>query len=144
MTFVWPSPGASDTAPYLIAGIPFLFSATIPVNPTALRVKFPTVTKKITVRSLRTGDFFVGFTENGVKDNPAGINRRILVSAGQEPCFEMRVKEIWFYRRPGGSGDPSFDLIASLTQIPVYHFPTLTGSVDPVTGIVPPLFRGVG
>lgn len=136
-----PKSGTNDVNSYLIAGVPFIISGTAT---SAVRIKFPTVTNWVSIKNTGMGGstiLAVGFTQNGMIDNPTGTNRRFFLRESEERNIPIRVKEIWV---SGSSGNPQYDVIAGLTTVMTDSFPTLTSSVSLGTDLVPPIMKGVG
>ena len=127
MSLNWVKPGHNSAAEYQVSGVPYVTSsaATEVGTSTAVRVRFPYVTRWVTVASLdaAAGDnLYVGFTENGVKSNPTA-NRFVVIAGSTTPRLEVRCKELWFLAAASTTG---FSVMAGLTN--AKEFPVVSGS----------------
>lgn len=141
MSLQWPNAGTNSVETYIISGIPFVINGTTAA--TATRIAFPCVTNFISVKNTASGGttvLLVAFTENGINDNPSGINRRFSLAEGAERNLVLRVKELWV---SASSGAPTYDVVAGMTHVLPNQFPTITGTLD-VSGTAPHMYRGVG
>lgn len=139
MTLQWPKAGINDVGTFLISGIPFVLNGTASAT---TKVAFPTVTNYVSVKNTASGgslQLFVGFTQNGVEDNPTGINRRFILEEGELRELPFRIKELWV----SGAG-VAFDVVAGLSHVMPSQMPEITGSVSGTSDLVPPIFQGVG
>jgi hypothetical protein len=115
-TFQYPPPGPSSALEYMVSGLPFVVQVASTAG-TATNVRFPYVTKFVTVKNNGPAPLAVGFTENGV----LGTNK-FTVPSGSSYTGDLRMIDIFF------EGDATVELIAGLTQIPQKTFLILTGS----------------
>jgi hypothetical protein len=141
-------PGPMAVPEYQLSGVPFItgsaeaeLDATTPV-----RVSFPYVTSRLVIQSSGSNPVWVGFSENGVKGIDSGETHRFQL---QEPNVQQdtstnalsrieipaRCTEVWLMAVQGTAG---FQVLATLTGIPVVNMNTLTGSLDD------PIYKGVG
>ena len=164
MSSNWQKAGANHVPAYQMSGIPFVTSS-VPNEvhgphgngvSTPIEVKFPYVTKFITVRNTGAVELGVGFSADGVvepgarlasedtdKSLDAGRNYFMLSptddagTAGSDisiQTFEVRCTSIFFLAAvdedndPTANGTTSFSLLAGLTTIPAGNFPILTAS----------------
>ncbi len=126
------APGGNYVPAYQMSGLPFAQTGTI-VTSNTLSLNFPMVTKFFVVScSVPT---FMGFTQNGV----AGSNR-FLLSPGQSPVFELRVRDLYFRNESGVTS--SINVLAGLTAISVHDYPFVSSSF--ITGSNRMIYNGVG
>lgn len=134
MTFQYRSHGQADVASYLMTGLPWVSSSTVPSG-SVWRIQFPYVTNEITVRmasplgaSTNITSVGIGFTQNGVQSNK---NMFIIQSNGtnysEEIKVKIRTKELYIV---GLTGTSKVSVMAGLTLISSSSFPVLTGSAD--------------
>ncbi len=108
----YPSAGWFSTGAYLISGVPYLFTKTDLGNNTVHTVRFPSITREVTVvchaQSLK-----VHF-----KNTAANGNHYVLLEAGAGKIntitLPIRAREISV---TGGAADTSFSIAATLTGI---------------------------
>jgi hypothetical protein len=144
-----PSPGASYVPAYQTSAIPFVTSsATLSDVPTAgvsvdpINIKFPYVTKHLTIRNIGANDLRLAFSYSGSfapgeshgggsKSDHQQRNYFLIptgsASANAEATqtFDVRCKEIFLLGDQGATG---FSLIAGLTTINSSNFPILSAS----------------
>lgn len=134
MTFQYRSHGQADVASYLMTGLPWVSSSTVPSG-SVWRIQFPYVTNEITVRMAsplgaltNITSVGIGFTQNGVQSNK---NMFIIQSNGtnysEEIKVKIRTKELYIV---GLTGTSKVSVMAGLTLISSSSFPVLTGSAD--------------
>jgi hypothetical protein len=144
-----PQPGASYVPAYQTSAIPYVTSsATLSDVPTAgnsvdpINIKFPYVTKHLTIRNtgandLRlafsySGSFAPGESHNGGEKSAHQHRNYFLIPTGSASAnaeatqtFDIRCKEIFLL---GDGGTTGFSLIAGLTTINASNFPILSAS----------------
>ena len=157
-----PKSGPSYVPAYQVSGIPFVTSSVASEVPgpdsnslsEPVSVKFPYVTKFITIRNTGVNELRVGFSADGMisvgerranvnEDKPAGTTSNFFLiptGSGNQghpsiQTFDVRCKEIFFLSNATKASDPttagnstSFSLLAGLTTIESSQFPVLTGS----------------
>ena len=173
MSFRWPKPGLNHAPSYQQSGIPYVTRSAHAEVPGAdtnsastapVHIKFPYVTKFITIHNTGGNGLRVGFTQAGcyrtgerLPDNtpydnftenhfviPSSASANLGTHGMQIQTFEVRCKEIFFVSDASGATPDSdqatsFTLLAGLTTIPADNFPILTGAIG---GSV--AFEGVG
>jgi len=144
-----PSPGASYVPAYQTSAVPYVTSsATLSDVPTAgtaadpINIKFPYVTKYLTIRNtgandLRlafsySGSFAPGENHNGGTKSSHQHRNYFLIPTGSASAnaeatktFDVRCKEVFLL---GDGGSTGFSLIAGLTTINASNFPILSAS----------------
>ena len=142
MALNWPNLGPGDVASYQLSGVPFVTASVAnEVGDTPIRVKFPGVTRFITIYNPDAShDLRVGFSENGVKGEGASVsgsaydqrahhrNYFVIDATKTSPRLEIRCKEIFFTKDGAGGTEASFAIVAGITPIKNSNFPALTGS----------------
>lgn len=138
----YPFYGAGDVASYQMSGIPFVTSSKAnEVGDTPIVIKFPSVTRHITIRNTDGSHALrVGFSHSGSlglggsisgSDSKTGASHKnyfIIPADKTTPRLEIRCKELFFAKNGGGGTNASFTVIAGLTPIPTRNFPLLSGS----------------
>jgi len=134
--------GPNYVPAYQTSGTPFAKTVLAVSNTVAVRIKFPYVTRWISVSAsdVAAGGLRIGFSENGVEmTSKANYYYLPLVEdggtlfVGQTPRLELRCTEIWLLGEDAEINTVS--VIAGLTGIDKTSFPVLSASVG---------FDGVG
>tara|TARA_R100000005_G_C4957055_1_gene175217 strand:- start:204 stop:653 length:450 start_codon:yes stop_codon:yes gene_type:complete len=142
MPIDYPYWGVGDVASYQMSGVPFVTSsAANEVGDTPVVVKFPSVTRHVTIRNTDGSHAIrVGFTPNGVtakggsvsgSDSETGASHKnyfVIAADKTTPRLEIRCKQLFFAKDGGNSTEASFTIMAGLTPIPERNFPLLSGS----------------
>ena len=133
MSIHWAEPGEKSVGEYQCSGIPFVTASTLASGETR-HIGFPRVTKFILVRNANTGTsgdtiLAVGFTENGVKANPASQTNHIKLFGGESLTADLRVKSLFLSNSLGGDQTfIEFEILAGLTDIDNSKLFNITGS----------------
>ena len=133
MSIHWAEPGEKSVGEYQCSGIPFV-TASVLANGETRHIGFPRVTKFILVRNANTGTSLdsalaVGFTENGVKANPASQTNYITLFGGESLTADLRVKSLFLSNSIGGDQNfIEFEILAGLTDIGNDKLFKITGS----------------
>ena len=134
----WAEPGYKAVGEYQVSGVPYVTSSILSDEETR-KLEFPRVTKSIIVRNSNTGSssttMAIGFTENGVKANPASNTNYIQLDSGESLSVDLRIKDLFLSNSESDSNTIEFQVLAGLTDISREKMFTLTGSVG---------FGGVG
>tara|TARA_R110002060_G_scaffold26750_2_gene36348 strand:- start:767 stop:1006 length:240 start_codon:yes stop_codon:yes gene_type:complete len=77
----------------------------------------------------------VGFTENGIKANPAANSNYISLDSGESLSVDLRIKDLFLSNSTSDSNTIQFEILAGLTDISREKMFPLTGSSG---------FEGVG
>ena len=109
----YPPPGYNFAPAYQISGLPYVTSSAANAS---LNLKFPYVTKFITIRA-NGGAVDFSFTANGL----VGTNHFTLAN-NEVLTMDLRVKEMWL--NIAGTAH----VVAGLTGIPTASIPNLTSS----------------
>ena len=136
MSLNWPQSNYGFAPEYQSSGWPFVKTVTA-VDTTAQRIQFPFVTRwfAVSVHAAAHRTVRIGFTENGVDDNPSGDGHYFLIETDSKDTsehsvksirFELKCKELWF--RTDTGNNTTVSIIAGYTGIQTGSFPTLTGS----------------
>lgn len=136
MSTNWPKPSLGHTPEYQSSGWPFVKTVT-GVDTTAQRIQFPHVTRwfAVSIHAAAHRAVRIGFSENGVNDNPTADGCYFLIETDSKDTsehsvksirFELKCKELWFRTDSGDATTVS--IIAGYTGIQTGSFPTLTGS----------------
>ena len=121
--------GIGNVGSYQVSGIPFLTGALNATDGTETHVKFPYVTKSITVintGSVSNSRIRIGF-DSFEKNGRVEANRNFIELANDQDSLTMNVKckEVYVQVQKANSG---FQMFAELTNIPTGNMYTLTGS----------------
>lgn len=126
-------PGLWNTNSYLSSGIPFvtgavLATASFGVLNSQVQVKFPYVTRAITVISRTTADIRLHF--NSISDGRVVQGRHYITLSDIKDSITLSVKakELYVSLATSSAGDGEFELFAELTNIPATQMINLTGS----------------
>ena len=117
--------GPNFTPAYQTSGTPFVTGSDgdSGLTTTPVKIEFPYVTRFFQIECFGDKPMVFAFSENGIKDNPSGIQNRMFISgSGRTPRLELRCKEIWL---SAIDGPTDFTLIAGLTGIDAGAFPAL-------------------
>lgn len=138
MAIHWAEPGYKAVGEYQLSGIPYVTSSILADEETRT-ISFPRVTKSIIVRNSNTGSsattMAVGFTENGIKANPAANSNYISLDSGESLSVDLRIKDLFLSNSTSDSNTIQFEILAGLTDISREKMFPLTGSSG---------FEGVG
>ena len=136
-----PRSGPGNVAEYMVSGIPFVTSSTLPAS-TIREIKFPYVTRFFTVKNgtntALSSSIAVGFTGAGLNSVSGG--HYFTLESGESYSGELRCKSLFI---SSSISTPRYEIIAGLTRVKEYMFPILTGSITTVDGISSS-FEGVG
>ena len=131
MAIHWAEPGYKAVGEYQLSGVPFVTSSIL-ANQETRTIKFPRVTKSVIVRNANTGSsattLAVGFTENGVKANPAAQTNYIKLDSGESLSVDLRIKDLFLSNSVSDSNILEFEVLAGLTDISREKMITITGS----------------
>jgi hypothetical protein len=129
MAINWAPPGVKSVGEYQCSGIPYVTSSELQ-NQETRQVSFPKITKTIIVRNIHsvTSDLCVGFTENGVKANPASQTNFITLAMGESVSMDMRIKDLFLSNSISNTNVIKFEVLAELTDIGRDKQIALTGS----------------
>lgn len=134
MTLDNPKVGPSFLPAYQISGLPYVTSSLV-TSGTVTQIDFPYVTSFIACKNTSdSGSLLVGFTRSGTLGN----NR---ISLGYSGSFggDFRIKSLFI---TANIGSVNFELLAGLTLIATKDFPTLSGTVGPVSQSIS--YSGIG
>lgn len=115
-----PPPGPNSVPDYLVPGVPFLTSSTLPVSG-ALGYALPFVSRDVVIRNTGAGDLLIGVSKAGTNPNSGNC---FSIPTGQFQVFEWRTTTIFL----SSSAGTTFSLSSGLTLIPARNFPLLTAS----------------
>ena len=136
-----PRSGPSNISEYMMSGIPFVTSSTLATT-TIVEIKFPYVTRFFTIKNATStaisSSMTVGFTSRGL--NPVSGGHYFTLESGESYSGELRCKSLFL---SGSASTPRYEIIAGLTRVKEYMFPTLTGSIV-LGGTSSLAFEGVG
>ena len=131
MAIHWAEPGYKAVGEYQLSGVPFVTSSILADEETRT-IEFPRVTKSVIVRNANTGSsattLAVGFTENGVKANPAAQTNYIKLDSGESLSVDLRIKDLFLSNSVSDSNILEFEVLAGLTDISREKMITITGS----------------
>ncbi len=128
----WVSSNHNHADEYMGSSLPFAYNFGT-VAATVLPLRFPYVTRHITIINNGSHPVRVAFTENGASSNPDP--NYIVVKAGtSSPRLEIKCEKIFLVRHTSSSAT-DVSVIAGYTNIPFNRFLNLTGSEG---------FEGVG
>src|SRR5690606_21115445 len=96
MSLQWPKSGPNDLSSYALPGIPWVTSSALAASEVR-RIAFPCVTKFLYIRNLgNTGSIAVGFSDNGVRGNPAAETHYMTLGPTSSlPILELRIKDLF-------------------------------------------------
>lgn len=119
--------GPSYAVEFQSSGLPYITSSISPPNGSPICLKFPNVTRSITVKnnfafSTTSNTIEIGFTRAGL----VSTNNKYVISGSQNIQIETRVTELWI--QAGGTEQPSYSVLACLTNISSNMYPVLTGT----------------
>ena len=130
------SVGLNHVGAYQVSGVPYLSSSAIPAaTDESFRFQFPTVAKKLIVKSTSNHDVrmhFVPFDPTGVGpafDFTQGANTNdnfFIILAGSQVEFNLKCKEV-FFSSTTNSQSGEVQLFAELTNIPASRMFDLEG-----------------
>ena len=107
---------------YTVSASPFVTGSSISLGE-VVQINFPYVSRFITVKNAAMGTTLaVAFTENGLK--PANRNYFTL-GANETYNADLRLGALFL---SGSVGNPSYELVAGLTSIPMRSFLVVTAS----------------
>jgi len=110
--------GLQNVGSYQVSGTPYATSSlAIPASSsTPVAVSFPSVTQRVIVRNISSGDLRVGFSSNGTK----GTNYYVIPAPSATTTFsesEFRVKVNTIYLLANAATPTSASVFAELTNI---------------------------
>jgi len=135
------TPGLGSVGNYQVAGTPWVTGSVLPVsgnldglNTSTHRLRFPYVTKEITIANMGTGEIAVTFVNDlGSIGSATGGHGFTVPPSGTAPgsplsrvTFDVKTKEIYISNKHSAVG--AFQVYASLTRIDTKHMFELTGS----------------
>ena len=132
MALKWPEPGIKTVGEYQVSSTPFVTSSALSAQETR-EIAFPKFSRFVIVRNAVTSSqdsrLAFGFTENGVKANPASNTNFITLADGESISVDVRVKKVFLSAsQSADSALLEFEVFAGLTDIPANAFFELTGS----------------
>lgn len=130
MTLNAPTPSWNYVPEYQLPGIPWVTSSFVS---DIVRHDFQHVASSFALRNNSTGSIKLAFTQNGFSSG----NCLILLPT-ESISVGARIKSLYI----SGSARQEYSLIASLTLVPAYSMPNLTGSNTPYSGSV--YWDGIG
>jgi len=110
--------GIGNVGSYQASAKPYISSSIIiPADTTPVEVKFPNITRFLTVKndSVDTSNIRVGFSYNGVMESPSA--NFFILEDGENYSGDWRVRSVWIRRDGGSSVTASATVIAGLTGI---------------------------
>ena len=126
MSLHYPKPNHNHAAEYQCSGVPYALHIDDVDTGAPQKVSFPYVTRWIQVYA-HDQDIRVGFTANGVAQNPAGTKNFIVVEAGKNSGrLELKCRDIFLAADSANNGEAS--IVAGLTNVVQSQFLSLTGS----------------
>ena len=131
------SVGLQHVGAYQVSGVPYLSSSAIPpTQDESFRFQFPTVTKKIIVKSTSNTNVRMHFapydlavvpTFDFTQDARANDNF-FLILAGAQVEFNLKCREV-FFSSTGANANGEIQVFAELTNIPASRMFNLEGVV---------------
>lgn len=121
----WVSSNHNHADEYMGSALPYAYNFET-VSTAVKELKFPYVTRHITIINNGAEPVRVAFTENGVNSNP-DPNYLIVKSGMASPRLEIKCEKI-FLLRDSSSDATDVSIVAGYTNIPRKSFLNLTGS----------------
>jgi hypothetical protein len=128
-------PGLGHVGSYQVAGMPYITGSTTMANNTENIIRFPSVTKSITVINRPSGsgeapDIRVHFASTGAGIGNVVENNHFITLTSNKDSLTMNVKcsELYISRVDPVAGNASWQVFAELTGIPAESMLALTGS----------------
>ena len=123
--------GLQNVGSFQVSGIPYATGSLCPHGiPAGMVVKFPYVTKWVTVQNVDPNHpLFVGFSSNGINaanannyfvELPPATAEQPIISTG---VMDLKLTEVWL----SGSGIGTCQVLAGLTNLPVARLNTPNG-----------------
>ena len=130
------SQGLGNSAAYMVSGYPYITGSTNHQNNQEMEIKFPLVTKRITVINRADKEIRVHFSAKANSNNVIG-NLHYITLDTAEDSMDMQVKVDRMYITGDGSysGDASFQVFAELTSIPTGSLGRLYANTSNTDGV---------